>query len=85
MSEEEAVVTVAIVALLGDCNGVDVVGKCDIGLSNVEFQWLLSVPSPPSSETIEISAIIPLSVIKVYQGNRFPVKNIILYKILSRR
>jgi hypothetical protein len=49
------------VALVGDCRGVEVVGKCDVGLSRVEFQWLLSVPSPPSSDTIEISAMIPLS------------------------
>lgn len=61
-SDEEAeVIVVAAVALVGDCRGVDVVGRWDVGLSKVEFQWLLSVPSPPSSDTIEISAIIPLS------------------------
>ena len=65
VSVEEAGVTVAAVALIGDCSGVEVVGRCDVGLSSVEFQWLLSVPSPPSSDTIEISAIIPLSTMRI--------------------
>lgn len=51
----------AALALVGDCRGVDVVGKCDVGLSIVDFQWLRSVPSPPSSDTMEMSAMIPLS------------------------
>lgn len=50
--------------LVGDWRGVDVLfGGCDdVGLSNVDFQLLLSLVSAPSSDTIEISAIIPLSV-----------------------
>lgn len=61
MTVEDTGVIVAAVPLVGDCRGVDVVGK-DVGLSKVEFQGLLSVLSPPSSDTIEISAIIPLSI-----------------------
>lgn len=38
VSVEEAGVTVAAVALVGDCNGVEVVGRGDVGLSRVEFQ-----------------------------------------------
>lgn len=38
VSVEEAGVTVAAVALIGDCSGVEVVGRCDVGLSSVEFQ-----------------------------------------------
>lgn len=39
MSDEEAEVTVvAAVALVGDCRGVEVVGRWDVGLSKVEFQ-----------------------------------------------
>lgn len=38
VSVEEAGVTDAAVALVGDCRGVEVVGRCVVGLSRVEFQ-----------------------------------------------
>ena len=66
-SEEEGEVTEEaplVPPLIGDCScGVEcpVGGNCDVGDSRVEFQWLRSVSSPQSSDTIEMSAIMPLS------------------------